>query len=150
VKQLILLILVGFGCALAAAQSTPPIAIGIAVAQDKIPVGQKPWVQLTIKNLTSEEMAYPDDQVYVQRESGEPPATPWQRKRKNGQLPGGFTPSVQPGDSFTMKYDLSAFYDLSKPGKYSVYIEVLAPSHATAWKWMRSPVAHFEIIVPSR
>ena len=141
-KQVALLIIIGFACAVAAAQSTPPISLSIAIPKDHIPVGQKPWVWLTVKNLTNEEISYPDDQVYVQGESREPPATSWGRQRKNGQLmPGpGDPPSIHPGDSFTMKYDLSAFYDLSKPGKYTVYIEV---SHST-----RSPIAHFEIIAP--
>ena len=150
-KQAMLLVLVGFGCTVAVAQSTPPIALSIAISTDRVPVGQKPWVGLTIKNLTNEEISYPDDQVYVQGDNGEPPATPWQRQRRNRQLSGGYRPSIQPGDSFTMRYDLSAFYELSKPGKYAVYIEVMAAIHATAWKgdWMRSPSAHFEIISPS-
>ena len=141
-KQVALLIIIGFACAVAAAQSTP-ISLSIAIPKDHIPVGQKPWVWLTVKNLTNEEISYPYDQVYVQDETREPPATSWGRQRKNGQLmPGpGVPPSIHPGDSFTMKYDLSAFYDLSKPGKYTVYIEV---AHST-----RSPIAHFEIIAPS-
>ena len=144
-----LLVLIGFASALASAQNGSPIALSIAISKDHIPVGQKPWVGLTIKNLTHEEIPYPDDRVYVQGKDGEPPATPWQQQRN--KLAGGYRPSILPGDSFTMKYDLSAFYDLSKPGKYTVYIEVLAAFHATAWKgdWMRSPMAHFEI-VPSR
>lgn len=149
-KQLVLLFLIGFSCAIAAAQSNPPISLSIAIPKDHIHVGQKPWVHLTVKNLTGEEITYPHDQVYVEGEHGEPPATEWGRLRKNNQLGGGFTPSIGPGESFTMKYDLSAFYDLSKPGKYSVYIEVSTAFHATGWKgdWMRSPVAHFEIQAP--
>ena len=152
-KQVVLLILVGFACAVAAAQNSPAIALSIAISKDHIPVGQKPWVWLTIENLTNEELAYPHDQLYVQGENEEPLATPWQRQRKSGQLiGGGSAPLIQPGDSFTMRYDLSAFYDLRKPGKYTVYIEVLAAFHATGWKgdWMRSSIAHFEIISQSR
>jgi len=32
---------------------------------------------------------------------------------------------IPPGDSFTMKYDLSALYDFKEPGKYTVYIQVV-------------------------
>ena len=148
-KQVMLSLVVGFACAVAAAQSSSAIALSIAIPKEHIPADQKPWVWLTVKNLTREEIPYPQDQVYVQEESREPPATTWGRQRKNGQLPTGYVPSIQPGDSFTMKYDLSAFYDLSKPGKYSVYVEMLPVFHGKG-DWMRSPIAHFEITAASR
>src|SRR5689334_14899983 len=104
-KQIVLWLLIAFGCAVATAQSSPPVSLSIMMPEDHILAGQKPWVHLTIKNLTHEEMVYPNDQVFVEGEHGEPPATEWGRQRKNHQLGGGFAPSIAPGESFTMKYD---------------------------------------------
>ena len=134
------------------------IALSIAMPQTDIPVGQTPWVLLTVKNLSGEEIAFPQDRVYVEGENGGPPTTLRQRQLMHRPRPGepelaagGFEPTIAPGNSFTRKYDLSKLYDLTKPGKYSVYIEVLDAFHSTGWKggWMRSPTAHFEIQAPN-
>jgi hypothetical protein len=51
------------------------------------------------------------------------------------------------------RYDLSGFYDLSKPGKYTVYIEVLDVSALEtkhgAGLWVRSKTVPFEIQAPN-
>jgi hypothetical protein len=134
------------------------ITLSIAVSKDHIPVGQTPWVTLTVKNLTDEEIAFPPDRVHVESENGEPPTTMRQRQLTNRRQPGepsilsgGFEPSIPPEASFTRKYDLSRLYDLSKPGKYTVYIEVFDAFHSNKWKggWVRSPVVHFEITGPT-
>ncbi len=138
-------LLIAFASVIAVAQSKPTVSLSIAMEKHAISSGQKPWVDLTVKNLTDKEISYPTDQVFVQGENGEPPATPWQKERRLGHLGSGYTPTIQPGESFTMKYDLSAFYDLSKPGKYSVYIEVYVEEGA-----LRSPVASFEVQAPQR
>ncbi|MGI0133495.1 MAG: hypothetical protein ACREBW_00855, partial [Candidatus Micrarchaeaceae archaeon] len=67
-------------------------------------------------------------------------------------LGGGFEPTIQPADSFTRKYDLSRLFDLNKPGKYTVYIEVSNAFHSNDWKggWVRSPTATFEILAPTQ
>jgi hypothetical protein len=92
-------------------------------------------------------------------EKGEPPTTLRHRQLTNRLKPsepsilgGGFEPTIEPGGSFTRKYDLSQLYDLSKPGRYTVYIEVLdvVPSNRGKEAWVRSPVATFEIQTPPR
>jgi hypothetical protein len=57
-------------------------------------------------------------------------------------MSGGFEPTIHSGADSTRKYDLSLLYDLSKPGKYTVYIEVGDPNTGV---WLRSPAATFEI-----
>ena len=145
-------------------QTNPPrskstvISLSIVLPKDQLLVGEKPWALLTVKNLTNEEIAFPQDRVYVEGGSGEPPTTLRQRqlthRRRAGEpsLSGSdFEPVIEPGESFTRKYDLSELYDLSKPGRYIVYIDVLDASHVNGWKggWVRSPIAHFQILTPT-
>jgi hypothetical protein len=130
------------------------VELNIAVPQERIAIGATPWVYLTVKNLSGEEINYPRDRVYVEGENGEPPTTLLQRqlthRLKPGEpsiLGGGFEPTIEPGNSFTRKYDLSQLYDLSKPGKYTVFIEVSDDVHSNRGKgkWVRSSTATFEI-----
>jgi hypothetical protein len=143
-------------------QSTT-ISLAIAVPAEHIPVGQKPWVSLTVKNLGAQEINYPYDRVYVDGPNGEPPTTLRQRQLTMRLNPGEpqlrmdrFGSYIAPGASSTRKYDLSALYDLSEPGKYTVYIEVLDELAALAKAktktdyWVRSPVATFEVEAPTR
>lgn len=156
------------------AQTTPPaapsatsktatLAVSIAVPIERIPLGQKPWVHLTVKNLGSEEIAYPRERIYVEGPKGEPPTTLVQRSLTGRLNPGdtpirltGFRPPIAAGDSFTMKYDLSYFYDFREPGKYTVYIEVFdrlsekLNAKTDTDNWLRSPVATFELLPPTR
>ena len=135
------------------------ISLSIAVPIKQIPIGQKPWVYVTVKNLGKEEINYPRDRVYVEGPNGEPPTTLRQRQLTDRLKPGeptlrmddyGATP-IAPGESFTAKYDLSALYDFKEPGKYTVYVEVVDSLAAKAKTKtdndyrMRSPVATFEV-----
>ena len=159
------------------AQTTTPAApsattksatleLSIAVTIDRIPLGQKPWVHLTVKNLGSEEIAYPRERVHVEGPKGEPPTTLVQRSMTGRFKPGdipipptGFRPPIapagSPGDTFTAKYDLSYLFEFKDPGKYTVYIEVFdrlsEKPNATSdtENWLRSPVATFELVVPT-
>lgn len=55
-----------------------------------------------------------------------------------------------------MKYDLSRFYDFKEPGKYTAYIAVFdmlaaeAKTKTDTDYWVRSPVATFEVLAPTR
>lgn len=135
------------------------ISLSIAVPIKHIPMGQKPWVYVTVKNLGNEEINYPWDRVYVEGPNGEPPTTLRQRQLTDRLRPGeptlrmddyGARP-IAPGDSFTTKYDLSALYDFKEPGKYTVYVEVVdslaakAKTRTDSDYRLRSPVATFEV-----
>jgi hypothetical protein len=148
----------------AATSKSATIELSIAVPVKQIPLGQEPWVHLTVTNLSSEEIAYPTDRVYVEGPNGEPPTTHVQRAMTNRLNPGEsqirptgsqphIAPKKWPGNSFTMKYDLSYFYDFKEPGKYTVYIEVVdMAGHGTKTNpahWVRSPLATFELLAPT-
>jgi hypothetical protein len=146
-----------------AASKSATMALSIAVPSAHIPLGQKPWVALTVKNLGKEEIAYPRERIYISGPSGEePPTTHVQRSATHRLNPGepeipetGFRPPIAAGASFTMKYDLSYFYDFKEPGKYTVYIEVFdrlsekPNAKSDTENWLRSPVAIFELLPPT-
>lgn len=143
-----------------ATNKSATISLSIAVPIEHIPLGQKPWVHLTVKNLGSEEIAYPRERLYVEGPKGEPPTTHVQRSMTHRLNPGeadiretGYRPPIAAGDSFTMKYDLSYFYDFKEPSKYTVYIEVVdMAKHGTKTNpahWVRSPIATFELLAPT-
>jgi hypothetical protein len=139
------------------------IAVSVALPRKQIPAKQKPWVVLTVENLGGNvTSAFPETRVHVEGGAGEPPTTLYQRQITHTlrpgerELMGGFQPSIGPalsedGPKFAadMKYDLSLLYDLSKPGKYAVYIEVLDVSAPEtkhgAGLWVRSKAVPFEI-----
>ncbi len=139
------------------------ISLSIAVPIKQVPMGQKAWISLTVTNLGSETIAYPPERVYVEGSHGEPPTTRLQRasthRLRSGESeirPTGFQSFIAPGSPLTIKYDLSAYYEFKEPGKYSVYIEVLDRSAANAKTktdtdyWVRSPVATFEVLPPTK
>ena len=124
------------GQALGRVKHTSPSAF-----QVDAPRQQDYWLETTIvKNSSSLRVellieqsqigAYKMDDAYqfVSAPKLHPPII----RKASGQVSG--TPA--PGLILT-----GSFYDLSKPGKYSVHIEVLE---------MRSPVLHFEIQAPKR
>jgi hypothetical protein len=130
------------------------MVLSLAVPKENISEGQTPWVFLTVKNLSQDGMPFPQDRVHVEGEKGEPPTTLFQRQLTHKLLPGeqevrdtGYGPFIEPGASFTRKYDLTKLYDLSSPGKYSVYVDVLdhSASKNNAGVWVRSNTAKFEI-----
>jgi hypothetical protein len=138
------------------------MSLSISVPIEQITLGQKPWVSLTVKNLGSEAIAYPRERIYIEGPKGEPQTTHVQRAMTHRLNPGeadiretGFRPPIAPGDSFTMKYDLSYFYDFKEPGKYTVYIEVFdrlsekPNAKNDTDNWLRSPLAKFELLPPT-
>jgi hypothetical protein len=124
-------------------------ALSIAVLKKQFRVDEKPWVFLTVENLSGGDRNFPEDRVYVEGENSEPPTTLRQRQLTNRLNPGetslmsgGFEPTIHSGSDSMRRYDLSLLYDLSKPGKYIVYIEVDDPKTGVS---LRSPTATFEI-----
>jgi hypothetical protein len=143
------------------------LELSIAVPNPKVPLGQKPWVHLTVTNLGNQEISYPRERVYVEGPNGEPSTTLIERQMTNRLKRGdtlpvesGFRPPIAPrewpGNSFTAKYDLSYFYDFKEPGKYTVYIEVFdrlsenPKATSDTENWLRSPVATFELLPPTQ
>jgi len=53
---------------------------------------------------------------------------------------------LRAGSTVRQRYDLSAYYDLTKPGSYLVYIEFFDEDRANKpGAWIRSNSAHFDI-----
>ena len=144
-----------------ATSKSATIELSIAFRKEQIPLGQKPWVSLTVKNLGSKEIPYPFSRVYVEGPRGEPPTTLFQRQLTNRLKPGepginlgGYRPPIAPagwpGDTFIMRYDLSAYYDFKEPGKYSVYVEVLDETGTMTDPWVRSPLAKLQLVAQTQ
>jgi hypothetical protein len=142
------------------------ITVSVAFEHNHFVVGQTPFAILTVKNMTDEVVSLRTGvdsfRIHVTGEKGEPPQTEFHRHLHGDFRPGdgpnlssgsGVAKEMEPGASQTMKFDLAAYYDLSTPGKYSVYIEVLdaaPPTQVRKWSWLRTNTAHFEIQPPTQ
>jgi hypothetical protein len=157
-----------FVCAQAVTEAKPTVAsksanieLSIVVPREHIPMGQKPYVHLTIKNPSAAIACLKDKacfglldplyRIYVEGPKGEPPTTALQRQLTGRPVLGDpvlrvdrYGVFIDPGKSITKEYDLSRYYDFKDPGNYTVYIDVegeSAPENGTgAGRWVRSPV----------
>jgi hypothetical protein len=123
----------------------------------RVLAGQKPEARLTMKNIGNRvaiETGDPEDyHLRVEGKSGEPPKTMWFRQllREPG-LPTlavtvpAFPRDILPGESVDRTFELWAFYDLSAPGKYTVYLE----ARDGAGVWLRANAVPFEILAPAK
>lgn len=139
-----------------AAKDMSWISIRIAMTPTRVTPGQTPLVTLSVQNISDQVLFDEDDidyRVSVEGERGQPPKTLYHRRlRGEAGLPplagGGPTAGlgIKPGESRIKEYNLTKYYDLSAPGKYSVYVEVRDKSG----KWLRSNNVHFEILPPGQ
>jgi hypothetical protein len=136
--------------------SQPAIVASIALDKDRAPVGQSPWAILTVKNLTNHDVVLHDLMIrlHVEDEKGERPMTRVQRNITHKLLPGeaplpgvGGIWAIASGETSSHKYELSYFYDLSVPGKYTVYVDVVDPSSRQP---LRTNTVRFEMVVPAQ
>lgn len=146
------LALLTFGAAdLANGQSAiraPEIAVRLSVATEHPKDPTEAKAILTITNVgrdvvveTSDTAAY---HLHLTGPKGEPPQTPWYSKLLAGELPmtlGPVTRDVTPGSSVNRTFILSAFYDLTTPGTYTVYVEV----HDSSGAWVETNKTTFQI-----
>lgn len=129
------------------ASHSPSITASIAMENDHLLVGQKPRAILTIKNNGSGYWAgFGDPEnylVHVEGESGEPPKRGLEFTRP------GFEDDLSglPSDtSRTMKWELSSFYKLNAPGKYTVYFEIQEEPGV----WLRTDNVQFQILATAQ
>lgn len=119
---------------------SPSISVSITLRNNHVTVGEKLIGDLTVKNISDQNLCVSTRGalVHIEGKDGEPPKTEYYR-----HLLGDFRPgdgpeqtsglyacqSVAPrigtfdGMSTTFHFDLNAYYNLSVPGEYSVYIE---------------------------
>jgi hypothetical protein len=91
--------------------------------------------------------------AHVEGEKGEAPTTYVQRAITHRLRPGEaelradeqFLWTISPGESDIHKFKLDYLYDLSVPGKYTVYIEVMDPStlKSSTQKWLHTNTVQF-------
>ena len=154
-----------FFCVRAASETPPPQSDSITVelGMDKKPVaiGQSPWAVLTVKNLSNHEIALHGwmCRMHVDGEKGEAPTTYVQRAITHRLRPGEAdlrgdefaVPLISPGESYDQRFKLDYLYDLSVPGKYTAYAEVMEPFilKSSTPKWLRTNSVQFKIKVSS-
>lgn len=139
------------------AAPSPAITVSIALQNEKVIVGQSPWVGLLIKNETDREIEISDYMVklHVEGAKGELPRIPNSEvitRRIDSRVarlkPAVYVPwTIGPGDSSLHRYDLAHFFNLKDPGQYTVYMETMDLSSR---KWLRTNTASFEMKRPDK
>lgn len=141
------------------AVSQPSIAIKASMGTYRLSTGDTLTGELTVTNLSNENLElcpWPDRcTVHVMGEKGEPPTTYRQRDSTHRLLPGEaplertvYSPwIVAPGKADTHHWILDAFYDLSTPGKYTLYFEVQDPKTREV---LRSNTVPFSVATPGK
>lgn len=126
----------------------PQIAVSLSVATESPKVPREANAILTITNVSSDIVTETSDldayHLHLTGPKGEPPKTPWYSKLLAGELPttlAAVTRLVAPGSSVNRTFNLSAFYDLTTPGIYTVNVDVREPSGA----WVETNEATFHI-----
>jgi hypothetical protein len=147
------------GAQSASANQPDSISIHISLQKSSYVIGEKPIAVITIKNISSSEIFFSAasylERIHVTSKDGEPPKTELYR-----HILGDFRPGdgpglrsdfggrdIAPGSMDAQKYDLTYFYDLSKPGDYSVYLEIYDPAGPKdgSGRWLRTNTTKFEI-----
>ncbi len=144
--------------------STPPsqgpsLAVSLKLDNDHVTVGEKPQAILTLRNTSLEVKCFRTDaslyRMHMEGKGG-PPETEFQRHLHGEFRPGeapatvegpGDCVNIPPGASIFLTYDLTMFYDLSLPGAYSVYMEVLDESKDKTGTgvWLRTNTTQLEM-----
>ena len=165
--SVITITLIAANCITLFAQAPQPasksrtVGVTIELEQDQLAVGEKPWAILTMKNTSRQQFCLstsPDlFRVHVEGTKGEPPQTEWHRHLHGDVRPGDGpeppeTPptcrTIAPKSSDFEGFNLLMYYNLSTPGKYSVYMEVYDPSGPQdgSGLWLRTNTVPFEIL----
>ncbi len=143
------------------ANQPDPVSIHVSLQKSSYAIGEKPIAVLTF--ISSDGIWFSNDlyseRIHVTSKDGEPPKTELHR-----HLLGDFRPGdgpdlssgpvvgrfIGPGSLDSQKYDLTYFYDLSKPGDYSVYLEIYDPAGPKdgSGHWLRTDTVNFKIQAP--
>ena len=140
------------------APNTDSLAVWVEMQKEQIPIGQEPLAVLTMKNESDRAVSIHEHmyRAHIDGKDGEAPTTLVQRsitgKLRPGEaalradeMSGPYT--IWPEESLVRKFRLSYLYDLSLPGKYTVYCEVMDPlSH----RWVRTKPVTFEMLEKPR
>jgi hypothetical protein len=158
-----MIVVIASNCITLGAQATSSvsqsssISVSVAMESNRALVGQEVKAILTMKNIGSGIAVETGDprnyRLHVKGEAGEPPKTLWHRRLlgEPGLSPlevtlPAFPRDILPGKSINRTFLLTAFYDLSVPGKYLVYLEARDESG----DWLHTNTATFEVQAPPR
>jgi hypothetical protein len=153
--------------AIAPSASNPPFVLILAPQKSQILMTEKRIAILEIAS-TADPTTLADREimlgcppfqyrVHIEKEGiGEPPKTEYYRhilgdfRKGDGpdQSSGGSCVAIplRAGSTVRHSYDLSAYYDLTKPGSYLLYIEFFDEDRSNkSGSWIRSNTAHFDI-----
>jgi hypothetical protein len=152
------------GQATQTASNSNALAVSLKMQTEQVQVGQTPWAILTVYNITDQPVIIRNTmyRVYVYGKDGEAPTTLPQRqltgRLRPGDAPLNYTlnvdtssimvwPAGGAGDWFDRKFQLAYLYDLSAPGGYTAYAEVMDPS---SHRWLRTKTVTFEMTAPAQ
>ncbi len=122
--------------------------------QSLVPVGQPIVLDIAVKNVSNESYYGDDFLPHIEGEKGELTRTEYHRRRRRHE-PGmpelavmGPPPDreIKAGKTGYRGLPLGAYYDLSAPGKYSVYVEYRYENG----KWQRTNTVQFTVQAPAR
>jgi len=150
-----------------ASAANKPVSVSIRISLQKstYAIGEKPIAVMTIENISSSGVCFSTAsylyRIHVASRDGEAPKTEFHR-----HLLGDFRPGdgpvleggpvdcrpIAPGSLDSLKYDLTAYYDLSTPGEYSVFLEIYDPAGPRdgSGHWLRTNTVTFEIQPPAQ
>lgn len=136
-------------------RSKAPLSVDITVPQDAVPIGSDIKIGVSITNMSSHLVSFlrtPGGdhgellmEIEVTDEQGNPvPGTKYGESLKEhgiDSLEGSrITERLKPGESFKDYVVLNRLYDLSHPGKYTVYAKQRIPDHLGGGVVKSSPV----------
>jgi hypothetical protein len=164
-----IIVLAAQSASLNAQAASPPsrvssIAVSLTIKKDQVPVGQKPWAVLTIKNISQRVIGISTNlsfRIHIEGKGGEAPETEYHRHLHGDFRPGDgpalgggpvIVSNLEVGAAQIQEWDLTMFYDLSRPGKYTVYIELYDPMGPGdgSGVWLRTNTVQFEIVPSSQ
>jgi hypothetical protein len=148
-----------------AANHPDSVSIHISLQKSSYAIGEKPIAVMAIRNISSNAIWYSTDhyleRIHITRKDGEPPKTELHRHLLGDVRPGDGPSlnsgpvdgwSIAPGSESSLKYDLSAYYDLSAPGDYTVCLEVYDPAGPNdgSGHWLRTNTVKFRMEAPTQ
>jgi hypothetical protein len=145
------------GQAAQTASKSGALAVSLKMQTEQVQVGQTPWAILTVYNISDQPVTIRDTmyRVYVYGKDGEASTTLVQRQLTGRLRPGDVPlndtlndtpmmvwPAGLVADWCDRKFQLAYLYDLSAPGRYTAYAEVMDPS---SHRWLRTKTVTFEM-----
>jgi uncharacterized protein YcfL len=140
------------------ASKSDSLAVSLKIEREQVQVGRTPWAVLTVYNTSDQPVIMEDTsyRVYVYGKDGEAPTTLIQRqltgRLRPGDAPLNYTlnvatsiivwPAGGAADWFDRKFQLAYLYDLSAPGRYTAYADIMDPS---SHRWLRTKTVTFEM-----